>query len=191
MEKKLKKPKLVLHCCCGPCAAGAIPFLTEKFDIVAFYCNSNLESKQEYEKRLLGLRKIVGYFKKQGKKIKIVKSKFEHNNFLKDVKGLENTPEGGARCEKCFFERLEKTAVFAKKKNFDCFATTLTTSPHKNFEKINKIGQKVSLKNNIKYLESNFKKQDGFVNGLKIAKQLELYLQSFCGCEFSKRKKYE
>lgn len=104
--------------------------------------------------------------------MKLICTKFDHSKFKEKISGKEHCFEGGKRCEDCFRLRLEETAKFAKKKGYDFFATTLTVSPHKNSELINKIGKEVAKRFEIEYLPSNFKKNNGFVNGIKLAKRV-------------------
>jgi predicted adenine nucleotide alpha hydrolase (AANH) superfamily ATPase len=104
----------------------------------------------------------------------------------KVAKGYENEPEKGARCERCFRYNLEKTAKFAKEHGLDAFTTSLTVSPHKVSPVIFKCGEEVAL-DNTPFLKVDFKKNNGFLCSTKRAKELNLYRQSYCGCEFSKK----
>ena len=103
----------------------------------------------------------------------------------KVAKGLESEPEGGARCTKCFLQRIERTAVFAKENGFDRFATTLTVSPHKNADLINRIGIAASEKCGVAYLPSDFKKRGGYQRSIVVSREFDLYRQHFCGCVYS------
>jgi len=107
---------------------------------------------------------------------------YDNQKFLENIKGYENCSEGGMKCERCFYFRLKETAKQAKKLGYDCFATTLTTSPHKNSGVINRIGHEVEREIGVKYLVSDFKKGGGFLRSLEIAKKLDLYRQNYCGC---------
>lgn len=104
------------------------------------------------------------------------------------VRGLENEPEGGARCEKCFLLRLDECARAARDNNFDWFTTTLTVSPHKNAPLINGIGEKAGKKYGVKFLPSDFKKKNGYKRSIELSKEFGLYRQNYCGCIFSKEK---
>ena len=120
--------------------------------------------------------------------IKLIAERFEPQEFYAAVKGFENEPEGGKRCEKCFYLRLNKTAETAKANGFDYFTTTLTLSPLKNAELLNAIGNEVAQKKGIKFLPSNFKKKGGYQRSLELSKEYGLYRQNYCGCVFSKNK---
>ena len=107
--------------------------------------------------------------------------------FARMAQGLENEPERGARCYRCYELRLAKTAQVAKELGIEYFATTLTLSPLKNVEWLNEIGQKVGGMYGVNYLFSDFKKQGGYLRSIELSKTYELYRQDFCGCKYSKR----
>ena len=111
---------------------------------------------------------------------------FKH--FYKVVKGLEDQPEGGARCKECFALRLSKSADYAKANGFDFFTTTLTVSPLKDAYVLNEIGQRIANAKGVKWLPSDFKKKGGYQRSIELSKQYELYRQNYCGCEYSKDK---
>jgi len=116
----------------------------------------------------------------------LIKGAYEAKRWLNFVKGFEDEPEGGKRCELCFRFRLEKTAGLAKEKNFPSFTTTLTISPHKNASLINEIGKEIALKYAVRFLEADFKKKEGFKKTIELAKKYNLYRQTYCGCIFSR-----
>ena len=124
--------KLLLHTCCAPCSAYVLELL-KNFDVSVFYCNPNIDTIKEYEKRKKECQK---YCEKNN--ISFIEDKYSPKEWSIYIEGLEKEPEGGKRCEKCFELRLTKTAKFAKNNGFDLFATTLSISPHKNSELINK-----------------------------------------------------
>jgi len=149
--------------------------LSNEYDVSLFFANSNIFPKEEFDKRLIFAKKIAKVFK-----LNLFIDSYDHQQWLDFIKGLENEPEKGERCEKCFEFNLIRTATFARENNFDCFSTTLTVSPHKPAEKIFKIG--CSLGN---FLEKDFKKKNGFVRSVELSKKFNLYRQNYCGCEFS------
>lgn len=171
-----KKPKLLLHCCCAPCASYCLEYLNEYFDITALFFNPNIMPKEEYDLRLGAFDKLLTNFPNVKK---LVVGGFE-NEFLKRVSGLEQVKEGGVRCEKCIRFRLEKTAELSDR--YDYYATTLTVSPHKNAAYINETG--LSLDSSARYLPTDFKKKNGFLRSTELSKQFELYRQNYCGCKF-------
>lgn len=181
-SKNNSVPKVLLHCCCAPCASGCIERLKEGAQVVLYFYNPNMCSIEEYEKRKQEIYKLASFFS-----VEVICEEHLKEDFYYAVQGLENCPERGERCSACFHLRLSKTAQIARLKGFDYFATTLTLSPLKNAELINTIGQKIEKENKINYLPSDFKKKNGLLRSIELSKQLNLYRQNFCGCEFSKK----
>ena len=173
--------KLLLHSCCGPCSSSVIERLRDYFDITVIYYNPNIEPKEEYEKRKSEQLRLLNELG-----IKFMDIDYLNNEYHKKIKGYENEPENGLRCPLCFELRLDKTASLAKENKFDFFGTTLTVSPHKNSKIINEIGLKLEDKYKIKYLVSDFKKEDGYKRSIELSKKYDLYRQDYCGCLYSK-----
>ena len=181
-QKANKKPKLLLHSCCAPCSTACIEKLKDYFDLTIFYYNPNIDTFEEYQKRL---SEQIKYCESLG--IKVIGEEYQKELFLSAVSGKEEEKEGGSRCEICFFLRLKETANKAKQENFEYFATTLTVSPLKNATVINEIGQEIEKKIGVKYLPTDFKKGGGYLRSIELSKENGLYRQNYCGCEFSKR----
>ncbi|MBQ0017479.1 MAG: epoxyqueuosine reductase QueH, partial [Clostridiales bacterium] len=171
----------------------SIKTLLDYFEISILYFNPNIPPKEEYNKRYNELKKFVELVKKENpnSKIEIIETRYEPQEYFDFVKGLENETEGGKRCEKCFELRLSETAKIAKQLKFDYFTTTLTVSPYKNSQIINKIGKELSEKFDIKYLFSDFKKNDGYKKSILYSKQYDLYRQDYCGCIYSVKERDE
>lgn len=185
-----RKPKLLLHVCCAPCSSHCLEVLEPFFDITVYYYNPNIAPFEEYQKRLSEEKRFL---KEAHPNVKIVEAEYDNQKFEELVKGLEDLPEGGERCKKCYKLRLEKTADFAKQNGFDYFTTTLTVSPYKHSATLNQIGGEVAERFGIKYLFSDFKKENGYQNSIEISKKYNLYRQDYCGCVYSKnlREKYK
>lgn len=177
-------PKLLLHTCCAPCSSYCITYLKDYFDITILYYNPNIEPIEEYNKRKNEQIKLCNLFS-----IPVMDCDYDNNIYHECVKGLENEPEGGKRCFKCYELRLRKTAMMAK--GYDYFGTTLTISPLKNSKKINDIGLMLEKEYNVKYLLSDFKKKEGYKKSILLSKEYNLYRQNFCGCIYSKPKDIE
>lgn len=188
IKEQNKVPTLLLHSCCAPCSSHVIDTLTPYFDITVLYYNPNIEPYEEYEKRKQEEIRFINEYPNINK-LTILDCDHDNEVFHKIAEGLEDVKEGGARCIKCYYLRLDKTANLAASNNFDYFATTLTVSPLKNSTKLNEIGEKLSTKYNIKYLYSDFKKKEGYKHSIELAKQYNLYRQDYCGCIYSKQQR--
>ena len=177
------KKSLLLHACCAPCSSAVLERVTPYFSVTLYFYNPNITDKGEYEKRLKELYRFVNAV--YGEAVKIIDGGFDPDVFFDKTKGLEKEAEGGARCSVCYYERLDKTASLAKKGGFDYFCTTLSVSPYKNAEKLNRIGSTLSEKYGVEYLVSDFKKRQGYVRSIELSKEYDLYRQNYCGCVFS------
>lgn len=189
IEKNLadnKTPSLLLHVCCAPCSSYCLEYLSRYFNITVYYYNPNISEKEEYEYRLSEEKRLVSLMSFENP-VKVIEGNYNPEEFFKTVKGFENEPEGGKRCENCFRLRLEASAKFAKEKKFDFFTTTLTISPLKNADKLNSIGVQLAEKHGVKWLYSDFKKREGYKRSIILSKEYSLYRQNYCGCVFSKR----
>jgi hypothetical protein len=186
IKKEQITPTLLLHSCCAPCSSYVISYLTNFFDITILYYNPNISPIEEYNKRKEEQIRLINSIPTKNK-LNILDCDYDNNLYEEKIKGLENEPERGNRCTICFNLRLEKTALLAKENNYDYFGTTLTVSPYKNCNLINKIGYNLENIYNIKWLPSDFKKKDGYKKSIQLSHQYNLYRQNYCGCIYSKR----
>lgn len=186
IKKEGKPRRLLLHACCAPCSSYCIEYLSEYFDITVFYYNPNIYPSEEYDKRVAEIKKFINSIRVKNK-LELVEGKYDPGSFYEAVKGLENEPEGGARCEKCFRLRLNEAAIAAKKYNCQMFTTTLTISPLKDAQLLNRLGQEIGKREGVEYLFSDFKKRNGFKRSIELSAEYDLYRQNYCGCIFSKR----
>ena len=178
-----KRPSLLLHACCAPCSSYVLEYLTQYFDITVFYYNPNISPENEYLHRVSEIKRLIS---EMCPSVNFIEGRYEPEKFYEMAKGLENEPERGARCLKCYRMRLEESAVIAKENNFDYFTTTLSISPQKDSIVLNSIGKEISEKYDIPYLFSDFKKKGGYKRSIELSAQFHLYRQNFCGCIFSK-----
>lgn len=185
-----KAPKLLLQACCAPCSSYVLELLSNYFKITIVYYNPNIYPVLEYEKRLTEVRKLVKLIKTNNP-IDILEVDYDNNSFKNISKGLENEKEGGVRCHKCYYLRMEKVAELAKKYNYDYFTTTLSISPYKDAQILNRIGEVLEEKYQVKYLYADFKKKEGYKRSIELSKQFNLYRQEYCGCKYSMPKKEE
>lgn len=176
-----QKNKLLLHSCCAPCSSIVIQELKNIYELTIFYYNPNIEPIEEYKKRKKEQIRLIKELN-----INYIDCDYDNKIFKESIKGLEKEKEGGERCSKCFFLRLNNTAKEAVEEGFNFFCTTLTVSPHKNSKIINEIGLSLESKYNINFLVKDFKKNDGYKKSIELAKKYNLYRQDYCGCLFSK-----
>ena len=176
-----RRPRLLLHACCGPCASAVLERVTPHFETTVFYYNPNILPEEEYEKRLFWLRHLLreAPFCQE---VELLVPQRDEAAFRAAAAGLENEREGGARCTACFDLRLRKTAEAAMAGGYDFFATTLTVSPHKNAPLINAIGEALGESLGVPWLPSDFKKRDGYRRSIELSRQFGLYRQAWCGC---------
>lgn len=185
-----KAPRLLLQACCAPCSSYVLELLSNYFQITILYYNPNIYPFSEYEKRLGEVRKLIKLIKGKNP-INIMEVDYDSASFDSISKGLENEKEGGIRCHKCYYLRMEKTAKLAKECNYDFFTTTLSISPYKNAQVLNRIGEVLEEKYHVRYLYADFKKKEGYKRSIELSKQFNLYRQEYCGCKYSIPKKEE
>lgn len=174
--------KVVLHICCGVCAAGAAEALAgEGHQVIGFFYNPNIHPEEEYQKRLDVASEVAKQLS-----FPLEVGPYTPGEWFNLTSSLKNEPEGGRRCQVCYRMRLEKTYGYMVACGADAFTTTLTISPYKSAQAINKIGQKIGGE---KFLVRDFKKKDGFKRAMQLAKKWELYRQDYCGCIYSMSEK--
>lgn len=187
--KNGSKPSLLLHACCAPCSSYTLEYLVPYFDITLFFYNPNIAPESEYNFRARELERLIREHPSFGD-VKLITAAYDSTPFFEMAKGKEDLKEGGERCFDCYRLRLEETAKMAAGR-YDYFCTTLSISPHKNAEMLNKIGGELSEKYGIKYLFSDFKKKGGYQRSIALSSEYDLYRQDYCGCAFSKKEAME
>jgi len=190
MENIKEGTKLLLHACCAPCSSAVLERLGNFFEITIFYYNPNITEEDEYKKRIEEIKKIINEIPTKYK-INLIEGRYNPNEFFEIAKNLENEPERGPRCYKCYKLRLTESAKIAQEYNHDYFTTTLSISPHKNTNWINEIGENLNNEYNSTYLYSDFKKKNGYKRSIELSKEYNLYRQDYCGCIYSKKAKTE
>lgn len=180
------KPKLLIHSCCAPCTSYVLEYLSQHFDFTLLYYNPNISPKSEFEYRVNELKRLVSEMPLD-KEINIEIPEYNDREFYDEVNGMEDIPEGGERCFKCYEIRLRKAIEYAKENGFEYFTTTLSISPYKNAEKLNEIGEHLAGEYGVvKWLPSDFKKKNGYKRSIELSKIYNLYRQDYCGCVYSK-----
>lgn len=191
MEREIKDiPRgtpLLLHACCGPCSTAVLARLCHHFAVTVYYYNPNMDTPREYLRRQEALRQLLAAMPDGPYPLRAVYADYDPAPFLQAVRGLEEEPEGGARCAVCFELRLEETARMAAQLGMEWVCTTLTVSPHKNAEALNKIGTACAQRHHVRFLPADFKKKDGYHESIRLSARYGLYRQDYCGCAFSRR----
>ena len=172
----------------APCSSATLEWLSQYFQITVFYYNPNIAPEGEFQKRLAEQRRLIAH-QPAVHPVQLIAGDYEPAAFAAVAKGYEDCPEGGARCMRCYRQRLEKTAALAKEMGFDYFCTTLSISPLKDAQKINAIGQSVGEQYGVAWLPSDFKKQERYKRSIALSREYGLYRQNFCGCVYSKQEK--
>ena len=186
---KVSKNRLLLHSCCGPCSTACIERLLPDYNVTVFFYNPNITDREEYEKRKEAQLKFINLYNEKlsdKDKIQFIEGEYLPEEFYDVASEYASEPEGGVRCTECFKLRLERTAQAALRTGNTVFGTTLTVSPHKNYDLISAIGWELSVKYNLEFLDMDFKKKAGFQRSIQMSKEYGLYRQNYCGCEFSK-----
>ena len=185
-----RKPKLLLHVCCGPCSAYPLTFLYPYFDITIMFNNSNIFPKEEHDKRLGELKRLLEYYKKDfGYEIKLIEAPYDNDSYNIDLEPYKDLPEGMIRCFICYEKRMDQAFKYADENGFDYFTSVMSISRYKNAQKLNEIGEKLAQKyKNCKYFYSDFKKRNGEQLGHELAVKYNLYRQQYCGCKYTYEK---
>ena len=172
--------KLLLHVCCAPCSPHVIGLLQKEFELTAYFYNPNIHPREEYARRLAEVERYC-----RERAIALVTGAYDMEPWFSSVQGMEEQPEGGPRCERCYRFRLENTAQTAQALDMGYIATTLTVSPHKKATVINRIGRETARQYTRIFYEADFKKHDGFKKSCELSRHYNFYRQTYCGCLYS------
>ena len=186
--EKESKPRLLLHCCCAPCSSATLERLQEEYEVDIYYYNPNIEPEEEFRKRAGEEQRFVAAFRPDGK-VQVLIAEYEHEAFETIAKGRENMPERSERCYLCYELRMRKTAAYAAANGYDCFTTSLSISPYKVSRWINEIGERLEKENGIRFVHSDFKKQNGYQRSIEMSREYGLYRQNWCGCIYSQQER--
>ena len=195
IQAPMGEKTVLLHTCCAPCSSAIIEALMQNgITPVIYYCNPNIYPQEEYEIRK---NECTRYAQSLG--LEIVDADYDHENWLDAVKGLENEPERGGRCLKCFKLRLLRTAQYASERGIKVITTTLASSRWKSLDQINEAGlwacrqltarrSSAAPHDEVIWWDQNWRKGGLQERRLQIIKEYDFYNQLYCGCEFSTRK---
>ena len=185
LTEEARVPRLLLHACCAPCSSYVLEYLAAHFAITLFFYNPNIAPEEEYHFRAAELQRLLREMP-LARPVVFLEGRYDPERFRAMSRGLEQLPEGGERCFRCYRLRLGETARMAKKQQFDYFTTTLSISPYKNAAKLNEIGAALAEETGVPYLFSDFKKRGGYTRSCALSAEYGLYRQNYCGCAFSR-----
>ena len=184
-----KKPSVLLHACCGPCATSCVERLAPDYAVTVYYYNPNITDREEYYLRRDTLKHFIDEFNRENVAlytVGFIEGAYDPDRFIEKADALRDEPEGGRRCDICFSMRLAETARMASKMEMDYFTTTMSVSPHKDYEKIKSLGSMLEQEITPSFLDVDFKKKNGFGRSVELSKKYGLYRQNFCGCDYAR-----
>lgn len=184
-----RKPSVLLHACCGPCSTACVERLAPDYSVTVYYYNPNITDREEYYLRRDTLLQFIRAFNEEHKDtyyINYIEGEYDPERYIAKCGPLADEPEGGARCDLCFAMRLSETARKAGAMGADYFTTTMSVSPHKNYDKIRTLGLSLEEETSSRFLDVDFKKKNGFGRSVEMSRKYGLYRQNFCGCEYAR-----
>lgn len=180
--------KLLLHCCCAPCSSATLERLQDEYEVDIYYYNPNIEPEAEFRKRAAEEERFVREFRLDGG-VRVLTAEYDHGAFEEIARGREEMPERSERCYLCYELRMRKTAEYAKAHGYECFTTSLSISPYKSSRWINEIGERLERETGVRFLHSDFKKQNGYRRSIELSREYSLYRQDWCGCKYSRQER--
>ena len=189
LNPEAEAPTLLLHSCCAPCSSYVLEYLSEYFRITVLYYNPNIYPESEYHTRAEEQKRFIATLPTRYP-VDFIEGAYVPEDFYRCARGMEQLPEGGARCFACYRLRLEKAADTAKEKGCSFFASTLSISPLKNAEKLNEIGEQLAREYQVRWLPNDFKKKNGYKRSTELSREYGMYRQDYCGCVYSLRERH-
>jgi epoxyqueuosine reductase len=180
--KTEKKPKILVHVCCGPDVTMPILQLRDEYDIICFWYDPNIQPRSEYDKRYEAFVKVC-----EIERIPYIKWAYDVKNFFTRIKWVEHTPERGEKCTYCYDMRMMVSAKLASRLHIPLYTSSLNTSPKKDLEKLFSMGHKYAHKYAVEFLDIPFRKKWGFAKSVEYTKEHDIYRQNYCGCIYSIR----
>ena len=184
LDPSAEKPRLLLHSCCAPCSSYVLEYLHEYFRITVYFYNPNITEKEEYDKRIREVERMVSEMGLTD--VDVLEGSHEPKAFFEMAAKWPGEKEGGLRCYDCYKMRLMSTAEVAAQGGYDYFTTTLSISPHKNAQWLNELTEEAGALYGVKALPADFKKRNGYKRSIELSAEYDLYRQDYCGCIFSK-----
>ena len=172
--------KILLHICCAPCSIYPVKTLrSDGMNPTGFFYNNNIHPYTEYVKR----RNALAQYGKLINLEVIFRDDYDLEGFLRATVFREAN-----RCELCYFDRLNATALYAKEAGYDSFTTTLLYSIYQKHDLIKEIGESAGKSAGIPFYYHDFR--PGWKEGVSESKRLEQYRQKYCGCIYSEKERY-
>lgn len=172
----------LVHVCCAPDTAYGVRAMRVRFDVTGFFYNPNIHPREEFRKRLLSTLDL-----QEKDPFPLVIGSGGEEAWEVAVRGLEDEPERGRRCEACIRLRLRETARKAVEFGMPAFGTVLTVSPKKDAAMVNRVGREEGERAGIRFAEADLKKGDGYLKSVRISREMGLYRQRYCGCKYSEK----
>ncbi|MCS6875570.1 MAG: epoxyqueuosine reductase QueH [Aquificaceae bacterium] len=181
--------KVLVHICCAPDAVYFLKRLREDYpqtELIGFFYDPNIHPYEEYKLRLVEAQRTC---KELG--VELYEGEYDFDGWMQAVKGYEEEPERGKRCELCFDYRLTRSLEFAKEIGATHMTTTLLMSPKKNFLMLKESGEKACENSGVEFLAPDYRKGGGTQEMFKLSRELEIYHQDYCGCLYGLFKQKE
>lgn len=176
--------KLLLLSCCAPCSCAVIEKLAnEKQDFLVVFYNPNIQPENEYHKRCDENKRLCEKFG-----VEFVELEYDNQRWCDLISGFEKEPERGRRCSICFEMRLRRVMDYAWAKGCTKVASVLGVSRYKDLAQVNEAGARVGKECGVEYVPIEGRKAGMQERRVKLATELELYAQDYCGCIYSQRK---
>ena len=173
---------MLVHICCSVDSHFFLEKLQNDYPqekLTGFFYDPNIHPYSEYQLRLLDVQRSC---KKLG--IEVLEGEYDYENWLQAVRGLENEPEKGARCEVCFDKRFTVSAKKALELGEDKITTTLLVSPLKSQEQLKRVGDEFHEKYGVEFIAVDYRSGGGTQDQSRVTKEEQLYRQDYCGCIF-------
>jgi predicted adenine nucleotide alpha hydrolase (AANH) superfamily ATPase len=176
--------KVLLHSCCAPCSGEIIEAMCAAgIDFTVFFYNPNIHPRQEYERRK---NENIRFAEKNG--VPFVDADYDCDEWFARTKGLENEPERGLRCTRCFDLRLSRAARYAHEHGFSVLVSSLGISRWKDARQVMDCGIRAAARYpGLLYWERDWRKGGGSARMVEIGKRENFYRQEYCGCVYSLR----
>ena len=187
-QEQDQRPRILMHSCCAPCSTSSLEFLAEFADVTIFFSNSNIHPRCEYLRRAHEQKIFIDKFNAQtGHSVGFIEDVYDPTSYNRMVRthNLMEAKEGGERCTACFNMRLDRSAEIAQELGYDYFGSVITLSPKKNSALINELGIDVQKIYDVKYLPSDFKKNNGYKRSIDMCHEYDVYRQCYCGCVYA------